>query len=83
MAKIDNAQVLHQQLIDATKTVRQFAGSDCSRAVLTMLDALAVSYFNDLIDVEVDGLVALQSRIKQVYAIRAIVANDGQDIPKI
>jgi len=30
-----------------------------------------------------DGLIALQAAIKQTYAIRAIVANEGQDVPKI
>lgn len=74
---------MHQRLVEATRTVRQYAGSDVSRHVIEMLDCLAQSYVMDLVNVPVEGLVPLQAAIKQVYAIRSVLDNDGLDIPKI
>lgn len=74
---------MHERLVEATRTVRQYAGSDCSRYVIEMLDALAQSYVMDLVNVPVEGLIPLQSAIKQVYAIRSVLDNDGMDVPKI
>lgn len=76
-------QLMHEQLIDTTRTVRAYAGSDCSKCVIEMLDSLGQSYCMDLVNIQVDGLVALQSAIKQVYAIRNVLANEGMDLPKI
>lgn len=76
-------QLMHERLIEESRTVRQFAGSDASRAAIAMLDVLAQSYIIDLVNINVDGLIPMQAAIKQVYAIRNILANEGQDIPKI
>lgn len=74
---------MQERLIEATRTVRQYAGSDCSRNVIEMLDTLAQCYIADLINVNTDGLIPLQTSIKQIYAIRNVLADDGLDIPKI
>jgi hypothetical protein len=81
--KKDETLLMQERLIEATRTVRQYAGSDCSRAVIEMLDDLAKSYVLDLVNVDLDGLIKLQAAIKQVYAIRSVLADDGLDIPKI
>ena len=51
--------------------------------MVAMLDALIDSYKIDLMHVNADGLVRLQSCIRQVLAIRAVVADESQDLPKI
>jgi len=81
--KKDETILIQERLIEATRTVRQYAGSDCSRHVIEMLDCLARSYVLDLVNVDVDGLVKLQAAIKQVYAIRSVLDDNGLDIPKI
>lgn len=83
MSKFDKGQLTHQRLVEATRTVRQYAGSDGSRMVIEMLDALAQSYTEDLLNVSVDGLIHLQAAIKQTQAIRSVLDNDGLDLPKI
>ena len=81
--KQEDLQQVQNKLIESSRVVRQYAGSDCSRHVIEMLDALGQSYFHDLVDVTPEGLIKLQTALKQVYAIRSILANEGQDIPKI
>jgi hypothetical protein len=81
--KKNEQQLMQERLIEATRTVRQYAGSDASNAVIEMLDGLARSYLIDLVNVDVTGLVKLQAAIQQVYALRNVLANDGLDIPKI
>ena len=83
MAHFDMAQHTHLLLIDATKTVRAYEGSELSAHAIELLDALAASYCLDLIDVAPEGLVRLQAALKQVTALRNIFANDGMDLPKI
>lgn len=83
ITKKPNEQVLHERLIEASKIVRQYASTDVSRHLIIMLDTLGQSYVTDLVNVKPEGLAALQAAIKQTYAIRAVVANEGQDVPKI
>lgn len=83
MAKKNDEQLMHERLIEASRTVRQYAGSDGSRHVVAMLDLLGQSYMLDLVNVDAGGLAALQAAIKQTYAIRNILADEGQDVPKI
>lgn len=76
-------QRMHERLIETAQNVRLYAGTDGYRLLVEMLDALGRSYMTDMVNVKPDGLIALQAAIKQTYAIRAIVANEGQDVPKI
>lgn len=79
----DLGQQVQQELIEASKVVRAYAGSDVSRNVIEMLDALGRSYTLDLVHCTTDDLVRIQSAIKQIYAIRNVLAAEGFDIPKI
>lgn len=74
---------MHERLIEASRTVRQYAHSEPLKAVVTMLDLLGKSYMTDLANVKPDQLIFLQAALKQTYAIRAIMADEGQDVPKI
>ena len=79
----DQSHQAHKALIEATRTIREYAGSDSSKNTITLLDALYDSYCIDLINVKPEGLIAIQSALKQVSLLRDVFANDGQDIPKI
>jgi hypothetical protein len=83
MSKFDKEQRVQAELIETTKVVRAYAESEGSRAIIAMLDALGQSYAMDIVHCTVDQLVQLQSSIKQVYALRNVIANDGMNIPKI
>lgn len=81
--RFDTDQAAHRALSSTTATVRAYAGSELSGHVIELLDALAISYCMDLVHVEPDGLVRLQSALRQVSMLRDVFANNGMDIPKI
>lgn len=83
MALKDAGERTHEALIEAVRTVRAYEGSDLSKHVIDMLDALAASYCLDLIEVTPDGLTRLQAALKQVSVLRDVFANDGVCEPKI
>jgi len=79
----DQEQTINQALIEATRNVRSYKGSELSGHAIELLDALTASYCLDLVHVAPEGLVRLQSALKQVSYLRNVFANDGLDIPKI
>lgn len=83
MARQDQQSIAHAMLVESTRVVRSYAGSDVSMHVIELLDALATGYCNDLIHVQPEGLIRIQSALKQVAALRSVFANDGVDVPKI
>lgn len=83
MAHIDMDLRSQKELQAATNNVRAYAGSDQSKLVIELLDALSASYCLDLISVQPEGLVRIQSALKQVRALRDVFANDGMDSPRI
>ena len=83
MAKFDMEQNTRNLLINSVQAVRAYADSDLSKHAIEMLDALAASYCLELINVAPEGLVRLQSALKQVSALRDVFANDGCDLPII
>jgi hypothetical protein len=83
MSHLDISQRAHASLLDSCKAVRAYADSELSKHAIDMLDALAAGYCVDLIHVQPEGLVRLQSALQQVSALRDVFANDGADIPKI
>lgn len=83
MDRPDRATQAHRALVDATAAAIEFCGCDAHKAVIGMLDALEASYLTDLLDVRPEGLVALQSAMKQAAAIRDVLAGAKGDLPKI
>jgi len=79
----DQEQRIHQMLTEATRNVRAYQGSELSEHAIALLDALTASYCLDLVHVAPEGLVRIQSALKQVSFLRNVFANDGMDIPKI
>lgn len=80
---VDAATKAMRDMGHAAEVVRAFSGSDTSGAIRAMLDALIESYKLDLMYVAPDGLMRLQAAIQQTKAIRAVVADESQDLPKI
>ncbi len=80
---MDEQIKLMRILANTSSTVGNYANSDCSKAIVEMLDALIESYKLDLMHVSVEGLVALQASIRQTVAIRDVVTGDAMDSPKI
>ena len=62
----------------STALVRAYAGSDVSRAICGMLQALVDAYKDELMNVSPDGLTRLQALVRQTDAIRAVVSGDRQ-----
>lgn len=81
--KADGQLTALKQMASAAIVVHAYAGSDSSKSMLAMLDALIESYKLDLMHVRPDGLDRLQAAIQQTAAIRAVVAGDSADIPRI
>ena len=80
----DDAQISAiKQMAGAASVVRAYAGSDSAHAMTAMLDALIESYKLDLMYVTPEGLTRLQAAIQQTASIRAVIADESRDIPKI
>lgn len=73
--------ILHD-MADAAKAVKEYAGSELSRHMDIMLTNLAESYRLELQDVSEKDLLALQTKLKQTLAIRAVIRAD-QDLPRV
>ena len=80
---MDKEQQAYIALKEASLTVREYKGSNVSKHAVALLDALYDCYCLDLINVRPEGLVALQSALKQVTLLRNVFTNDSQDVPKI
>lgn len=83
MALMDMESATHAKLIATSNVMRQFAGSDASRAALELFDTLSASYCLELINVTPESLARVQSALKQVALLRSVFANEGRDIPRI
>lgn len=62
------------QLDERAKTVREFAGSSPSRAMLELLDAIEASYFEDFRQVTPEKLARLQGQLAQIQSLREVLS---------
>jgi len=60
----------------ASAHVREFANSDCSNAWMSLLDALCVSYKEDLVHADLPNVAAIQAQIRQLNALKHIVTGN-------
>lgn len=81
--KFDEQMQCMSELSSRVTTVRAYAGSEASKAIASMLDALIDSCKLDLIHVSQEDLPRLQAAILQAGAIRAVVMDETIAIPKI
>jgi len=80
-------------MIDSTKTldelgglcdhVAQYQGSEMSRVVIKMLDALIESYMCDLVRCLPDELLKKQALIQQSMALKRVFEGDSGSLPKV
>jgi hypothetical protein len=83
MAKLDQNMLAMKRMASAAEVVRAFSASEANRAIVAMLEELITSYKFDLIHVPVDGLIKLQTAIQQTQAIRDVVADESNNMPKV
>ena len=77
----DSMQAL-TAMAQASKAVREYMGSELSQHMDAMLTTLAETYRMDLADVVAADLVALQTKLKQTLAIRAVIRGD-LELPRV
>ena len=73
----------HLRIESAAADVRQFAGCDAYKTLMTMLDCTLSSYQQDLMTVTPEQLPRLQAAAAQVVAIRDVVAGKERALPRI
>ena len=69
-------------MAEAAKAVKEYSNSELSKHMDAMLTALAESYRFDLADVREGDLVALQTKLKQTLAIRAVIRGE-LELPRV
>lgn len=79
---IDEGVKAIQAMADAAGLLSEYRGAEATRAMDDMLTRLAHSYQLQLVDVSVEELVPLQSKLKQTLAIRAVLRGE-QPLPVI
>jgi hypothetical protein len=79
----DERGPIDERLADASEVMRAYAGGDVSMAAVQMLRALEDGYMLDLRSVGADNLVQLQTKIRQVIALREVFENVGLELPRI
>lgn len=83
MARPDTAIAAHQALLTACSSVREYSGCAPYTQAIEMLDALESCYVLELRETGPDGLVRLQSALRQVGLIRNVLTGDAESLPKI
>lgn len=72
----------YRSLVELCATVREYAGCPAYEQAIAMLDAMEGCYVDDLREVGPDGLVRLQSALRQIGLIRDVLS--GKELlPKI
>lgn len=74
---------IEERVAEATRTVREFAGSAPNQQMLALLDAMADSYALSLLTVSADELLFRQAALKQVMALASVLRGDEMSHPVI
>ena len=70
--------VQNARLCELAAEVRSYSGSDASRALVLWLDMMTDIYKEDLVTCTPVDLVALQSKVTQLAALRQLAAGTHQ-----
>lgn len=79
----DRESDLRARIATATHTLREYTGGDAHRHVCDLMMALEESYKHDLITVDADNLVRVQTALRQVVAIREAIQRGSIQEPKV
>lgn len=74
---------LQRRAADCLIEVRAFGMSEAVRSMVKLLDALEAQYKADFETVTVENLVALQTAVKQIAALRRSITSEHHLDPKI
>ncbi len=74
---IDEGMNALRAMNEASKAVHEYAGSELSKHIDDMLTALADGYRIDLAEVNEEGLLQLQAKLKQTLAIRSVIRGEA------
>lgn len=80
---MDDAVKVMQSIEHHTRELRLFRGSDQSRLMVGLLNALVESYRQDLADVTPEGLVRVQTALRQTLALRDVFTSEHATLPRI
>lgn len=64
---------IYRRLDESAREVREYAGTDCARAVARHLAALEESYLHDLRGVSPEKLTARQAALSQVTELQILL----------
>ena len=79
----DDGMALARAIDNHTAVLRQFHGSEAHRAMTALLQALELVYKDELVSVQPDQLVARQTAIRQVMALRKAIESGSLQSPRI
>ena len=80
---MDEATAIMRAIEHHTNTLRQFRGSDQARLLVGLLNALIEAYRSDLADVAPEGLVRVQTALRQCVALRDALTLEHATLPRI
>lgn len=61
----------------ACKDLGMFAGGECSKLAVSVINATIDSYVEELIEARAERVVELQCFIRQLRAVRGVIAGSG------
>lgn len=79
----DDSMTLVRAIESHTEVLRQFHGSDAHRAMMALLQALELTYKEELVIVQPDQLISRQTAIRQVVALRKAIESGSLQSPRI
>lgn len=79
----DDSMALVRAIESHTEVLRQFHGSDAHRAMMALLQALELTYKEELVSVQPDRLISRQTAIRQVVALRKAIESGSLQSPRI
>lgn len=75
-------QAAHDKLVEATRELAQFSGTEAMRSATRLLDALEATYLEDMRHIEPTNLVGRQTALKQLVALRQVFTGTAT-IPRV
>jgi hypothetical protein len=75
---VSNIIQLTNQLAHTARTLGAHSGSDACQSLVAWIDALRSIYQDELVEVQPEGLQALQAQVRQLDALRALARGEVQ-----
>lgn len=74
---MDAETIIRSRIAAATSAMREFQGTEAHKQITELLQALEDGYKHDLTTVSVEGLVRVQTALRQVSNIRQAICRDS------